>query len=347
MSVLDSFVAHCRGRYPREFAYATDKGVRRVKAPVKSAEELRWALKNLQSNRGLYVSVYSYSAVKEDGSVDYSSAVINRIFLDFDCKEDAALALVEAREVVDALGDYGIRALPFFTGGKGFALYIDFEPVLVAPENKKAVLGVFWDSIQKNLCGRELVTLDRQIRGDVARVSRLPNSLHKSGLYCVPLDIWELCTLEFFDIKDLARSPRLDFDLERVIGWHVEDNSRVMRRVLEGLERRAVKERCLEEELRVARESRLAAAGKNGGEISEDMVEAAREFPIRDLLGSSDRLIICPLHRDSNPSLSVDHERGLWHCFGCGKGGDVISLYMELHGVGFVDAVRALSGGMV
>jgi DNA primase len=31
---------------------------------------------------------------------------------------------------------------------------------------------------------------------------------------------------------------------------------------------------------------------------------------------------LCPFHDDRKPSLSVSREKGLWHCFGCGKGGD-------------------------
>ncbi|MDW7727961.1 MAG: CHC2 zinc finger domain-containing protein [Candidatus Methanoperedens sp.] len=33
----------------------------------------------------------------------------------------------------------------------------------------------------------------------------------------------------------------------------------------------------------------------------------------------------------------------LWHCFGCGRGGDVIALVMEIEGVDFVGAVKRLS----
>lgn len=51
----------------------------------------------------------------------------------------------------------------------------------------------------------------------------------------------------------------------------------------------------------------------------------------------------CPFHHDRNPSLSVNIVTGGFFCHGCGaKGGSVIDFYLQLHGLGFVDAVKAL-----
>ncbi len=52
---------------------------------------------------------------------------------------------------------------------------------------------------------------------------------------------------------------------------------------------------------------------------------------------------LCPFHQERTPSFSVNPERGIFHCFGCGKGGDVFSFVMETQGVGFLDAVRILA----
>ena len=38
---------------------------------------------------------------------------------------------------------------------------------------------------------------------------------------------------------------------------------------------------------------------------------------------------LCPFHEERTPSFSVDAERGLYHCFGCGLGGDAIRFVME------------------
>jgi DNA primase len=53
---------------------------------------------------------------------------------------------------------------------------------------------------------------------------------------------------------------------------------------------------------------------------------------------------LCPFHEDTHPSLSVTPERGLFHCFACGMGGDVIRFVERLDGVSFPEAVRILAG---
>lgn len=52
----------------------------------------------------------------------------------------------------------------------------------------------------------------------------------------------------------------------------------------------------------------------------------------------------CPFHADDAPSLQVNRRKGLWHCFGCGAGGDVISFVMQRDGVDFRRALAVLAG---
>jgi len=53
--------------------------------------------------------------------------------------------------------------------------------------------------------------------------------------------------------------------------------------------------------------------------------------------------VSCPFHRERTPSLKVNKEETLWHCFGCGEGGSVIDLVMKLNNMSFVEAVKYLS----
>ena len=53
---------------------------------------------------------------------------------------------------------------------------------------------------------------------------------------------------------------------------------------------------------------------------------------------------LCPFHDEKSPSFHVRPQVGLWHCFGCGKGGDVISFVQEVDSLTFAEAVERLAG---
>lgn len=55
-----------------------------------------------------------------------------------------------------------------------------------------------------------------------------------------------------------------------------------------------------------------------------------------------DKIGHCPFHADGEPSLVVTPAKNLWHCFGCGVGGDAIAWVMKLRGVSFRHAVELL-----
>jgi DNA primase len=52
---------------------------------------------------------------------------------------------------------------------------------------------------------------------------------------------------------------------------------------------------------------------------------------------------LCPFHEERTPSFSVEPTEKLYHCFGCGVGGDVIKFVEEKEGVGFAEAVEMLA----
>jgi DNA primase len=54
---------------------------------------------------------------------------------------------------------------------------------------------------------------------------------------------------------------------------------------------------------------------------------------------------LCPLHRDHHPSFLVDPSKGLFYCYGCGRGGDVIRFAEIYHEVRFPQAVALLRQG--
>ena len=58
--------------------------------------------------------------------------------------------------------------------------------------------------------------------------------------------------------------------------------------------------------------------------------------------GQNRKRCCCVFHSEKTPSLMLDTNLNMYKCFGCGKGGDVISFVEEHQGLGFVDAVKFL-----
>ena len=79
--------------------------------------------------------------------------------------------------------------------------------------------------------------------------------------------------------------------------------------------------------------------------------ELVNRNPIEDVVGhyvnlrrSGGNLFgLCPFHGEKTASFSVAPDKGIYYCFGCHKGGGVINFQMEIEGLSYPDAVRALA----
>lgn len=52
---------------------------------------------------------------------------------------------------------------------------------------------------------------------------------------------------------------------------------------------------------------------------------------------------LCPFHDDTNPSMHVDEDKGLFHCFSCGAGGDIFGFYMRYNNLTFPETLSELA----
>ena len=74
-----------------------------------------------------------------------------------------------------------------------------------------------------------------------------------------------------------------------------------------------------------------------------DIVDIVSESVILKKAGKN-LLGLCPFHAEKTPSFTVSPDKQMFHCFGCGVGGNVFSFLMKHQGVTFPEAVRMLAG---
>lgn len=85
--------------------------------------------------------------------------------------------------------------------------------------------------------------------------------------------------------------------------------------------------------------------------MSDEIQQIKDKIDVADLIGEyvqlkpagSNKKGLCPFHNEKSPSFMVSSERQNWHCFGCGKGGDIFSFVQEMEGMEFVEALRYLA----
>jgi DNA primase len=75
---------------------------------------------------------------------------------------------------------------------------------------------------------------------------------------------------------------------------------------------------------------------------NNDIVEVIGSyFPLKRA-GANFRAL-CPFHKEKTPSFNVNPQKQIWHCFGCGAGGDVFTFVMKFENLDFISAVRRLA----
>ena len=88
------------------------------------------------------------------------------------------------------------------------------------------------------------------------------------------------------------------------------------------------------------------------GLISEQILDQVRQNnDVAEVIGSYFPLkraganfrALCPFHKEKTPSFNVNPAKQIWHCFGCGAGGDVFKFMMMYENLDFVGAVRRLA----
>lgn len=74
--------------------------------------------------------------------------------------------------------------------------------------------------------------------------------------------------------------------------------------------------------------------------LTPQQIERARNYPLKDLVGTQKNITNCPFHDDRTASLNI--RNNFYYCHGCSAKGDTIKYLMETDGISFKDAVMRL-----
>jgi len=152
----------------------------------------------------VYQSIYSFKEIFENGKPNYNTAIINKLYFDFDDKSCSSWE--ECNKLHKKLEEDNIKHF-IVMSGRGYHLYI-FTPPTCAQNPK----GCIYNS-QHYFIGQLNLLVDKQVIGNPAQLARVPNTYNQRGKrYCIPLNKKEFEMGDEY-IKNLASKQHFISDI--------------------------------------------------------------------------------------------------------------------------------------
>ena len=219
---VEIYNSHLKGRFPREFGAKfytrSGKSAFTRNIIIRNSEEVPLLI-HKYSGIDCYATVYAFKNERfiTERKEDY--VIKDAIFIDIDAEDkketlgdvvvyDLREVFREAMKIVKFLIDSDIHPRVYFSGARGFHIYIDFKPAPISSETIRKFVSL----LVKHL---KLKFVDVKVSGDISRLARLPYTLNsKTMLPCVfisPEVLIHRCTEEniISVVKKLSETPSL------------------------------------------------------------------------------------------------------------------------------------------
>ena len=193
--------------FPREMAFPERSGPYRV---VYNKEQFEECLKKVNGRKNVYTSIYAFANLKSNQYnqlvPEYSSAIVDKIFFDFDTET----CFENVKKLHEVFWKEQVQHIIIFSG-KGFHLYA-FCEVSHLDNKKEAIKNAqkhFADKAGLTVGDPHICDLDSTVFGDVAQVARVPNTYNiKHKRWCFPIRAIELVGTTFEDLKKKASEEK-------------------------------------------------------------------------------------------------------------------------------------------
>jgi len=192
-ALLNEFVG---GKFPHSMGNPVRCNHFREYYIANSVEDIEEFIKE-NNELNCYCSIYSYTEYTQQKRNKFS-AILDCIVFDFDDSDNLDHAIEDAKKLVSWANRHGSKPRIHFTGGRGVHVFIDLVPINI--KHPQETIRKFCIELNKNA---QLDTLDLSIAGDLERIIRIPNTIHKkTGLYCIPINP---ILFPFLSAKDLIK----------------------------------------------------------------------------------------------------------------------------------------------
>ena len=194
--IPDLLRSHFKNKWPREFAHKFEYSFKRNER-VDNYYEVR-NLMEWYNFLDCYCSIYSFKEWNDVSEIRKRSARIDCLVFDLD-SEDLKESFKEAQKLVSYLLSKKTIPRVYFSGSKGFHIYIDFPETEIENFEVLKRLGI---KIAERL---NLKTVDSAVF-EPARIIRIPFSKHSSsGLYCKPINPEKFVEMDYLTMKTFVK----------------------------------------------------------------------------------------------------------------------------------------------